>query len=208
MTSPSPFEVLLFDLGGVLIDFAGFEELAQLLPAGIDRAEVRRRWISSRSVQSFERAEIAPLEFAEGVINELGLDLTADDFIRAFVQWARGPYPGATSLLERLQGSFQLACLSNSNELHTPLHRSHVEPLFDSYYFSDEIGLVKPEPAIFEFVISDLNVRADRIVFFDDTAINVEAARAAGMHAHEVDGVAALQDRLLELGILSPAPSP
>jgi HAD superfamily hydrolase (TIGR01509 family) len=80
--------------------------------------------------------------------------------------------------------------------------------LFDSYYFSDEIGLVKPEPAIFEFVISDLNVRADRIVFFDDTAINVEAARAAGMHAHEVDGVAALQDRLLELGILSPAPSP
>jgi len=41
------FELLLFDLGGVLIDFAGFDELGRLLPGVTDRAEVRQRWIES-----------------------------------------------------------------------------------------------------------------------------------------------------------------
>jgi putative hydrolase of the HAD superfamily len=208
MAGQSEIDVLLFDLGGVLIDFAGFEELARLLPPGIDRAEVRRRWISSPSVQRFERAEITPQRFAEGVVAELGLELSADEFITAFVEWARGPYPGARALLERLRGSYRLACLSNSNQLHTPIHRRSIEPLFERYFFSDEIGLVKPEPEIYEFVFSDLGVQPGGIVFFDDTAINVAAAKAAGFQAHEVDGIAELEARLDGLGILNPAPAP
>ena len=204
----SPFDVLLFDLGGVLIDFAGFEELGPLMPREIDRAEVRARWIASTSVQRFERAEIPPRLFAAGVIEELGLDLSPDEFLTAFVDWARGPYPGARSLLERIPKSYRLACLSNSNELHTPLHRRSVEPLLDRYYFSNEIGLVKPDREIFEYVIADLGVAAGRIAFFDDTPINVAAALEAGMVAYEADGVAVLEARLDDLGVLSPEPAP
>ena len=134
------FDFLLFDLGGVLIDFAGFEELGRLLPGGVDRSEVRARWIASPSVQRFERAEITPHAFARGVVRELQLDLSSDEFINAFVGWARGPYPGATVLLKRLQGRCRLACLSNSNELHTPIHRRCIESLMDRCYFSDELG--------------------------------------------------------------------
>ncbi|MEJ2583383.1 MAG: hypothetical protein P8127_17410, partial [Acidobacteriota bacterium] len=74
MPTAPPFEVLLFDLGGLLIDFAGFDELVPLMLGAVDREEVRRRWISSKAVQRFERAEISPLEFANGVIRELRLD--------------------------------------------------------------------------------------------------------------------------------------
>jgi putative hydrolase of the HAD superfamily len=197
------FEVLLFDLGGVLIDFAGFRELGRILPAGVDRAEVRRRWITSPLVQRFERAEITPQEFARGVIRELRLGLSPEQFLAALVDWARGPYPGARALLERIPKSYQLACLSNSNELHTPLHRRSMDGLLDRYYFSDEIGLVKPEREIFEYVISDLDVAPDRIAFFDDTQINVEGARQAGLKAFETDGIDSLEARLRALGILS-----
>ena len=68
MTTKSAFDVLLFDLGGVLIDFAGFDELTQMLPDAPDRAEIRDRWIRSESVQLFERGDIAPQQFARGVI--------------------------------------------------------------------------------------------------------------------------------------------
>ena len=202
MATENSFDILLFDLGGVLIDFAGFEELGRLLPGRVDRAEVRERWISSPSVQRFERAEITPEEFACGVVRELQLDLSPDDFITAFVQWARGPYPGARSLLSRLHTTYRLACLSNSNELHTPLHRRSIEPLMDEYYFSDELGLVKPDPEVFEHVIRDLGVPPKRIAFFDDTPVNVAAALEAGIMAYEADGLAELEVQLQALGAL------
>jgi len=202
MGTASAFDVLLFDLGGVLIDFAGFRELGRLLPEGVDRVEVRRRWIASPSVQRFERAEITPQEFARGVVRELQLDLSPDEFIDAFVGWARGPYPGARVLLESLRNTLRLACLSNSNELHTPLHRRSMEPLLDSYYFSDELGLVKPDREVFEYVIRDLGVPSRRIAFFDDTPVNVREAREAGIVAFEVDGIMELEAQLQGLGVL------
>jgi len=201
MVTVPKFDVLLFDLGGVLIDFAGFDELSRLLPGGVDRDEVRARWISSPSVQRFECAEITPQEFAQGVVRELQLDLSADEFIKAFVEWARGLYPGARSLLGRLHKTQRLACLSNSNELHTPLHRQSIEPLMDSYYFSDELGQVKPDREIFEYVIRDLDVPPRRIAFFDDTPVNVEVAREVGITAFEVDGLAELTAELQRLGV-------
>jgi HAD superfamily hydrolase (TIGR01509 family) len=202
VNTKSAFDVLLFDLGGVLIDFAGFDELSRLMPGKPDRAEVRARWIGSESVQLFERGGITPLEFAHRVIGDLELAYSPDDFIAAFVGWARGPYPGARPLLGRLHSTHRLACLSNSNELHTPLHRRSMEPLMDRYYFSDEIGQVKPDQEIFEHVIRDLGVPPRRIAFFDDTPVNVEAARGAGLKAYEVDGIDALVDRLRRLGLL------
>jgi putative hydrolase of the HAD superfamily len=208
MTAATTFDVLLFDLGGVLIDFAGFEELGPLMTGAVDRAAVRERWIGSESVQRFERAEITPRRFAAGVVEELQLDLSPDEFLTAFVEWARGPYPGARSLLEWIPKSYRIACLSNSNELHTPLHRRSMEPLMERYYFSDELGLVKPEREIFEHVIRDMDASPGRIAFFDDTPVNVEAAREVGIAAYEIDGIAALEAQLQCLGIVSPKRAP
>ena len=201
------FDVLLFDLGGVLIDFAGFDELSRLLPGSPDRKGVRERWIASESVQRFERGSITPFQFAQGVIGELELDLSPGDFITTFVEWIRGPYPGARSVLGQIHSAHRLACLSNSNELHTPLHRRSMESLMDSYYFSDELGMVKPDPGIFEHVANDLSVPPHRIAFFDDTPVNVRAAREVGFEAFEVDGIDQLSARLRQLGFLPGARS-
>ena len=208
MATASVFDVLLFDLGGVLIDFAGFDELGRLLPGGVSRDEVREKWISSPSVQRFERAEISPQDFARSVVEELDLDLGPEEFTEAFVEWARGPYPGARTLLGRLKVVARLACLSNSNTLHTPLHRQSIEPLMDSYYFSDELGKVKPDREIYEHVIRDLDVPPRRIAFFDDTRVNVHAAREVGITAFEVDGFLELESQLQMLGVLSPERAP
>jgi len=195
-------DVLLFDLGGVLTDFAGFEELGPLLPHTPDPSTVRNMWIHSKSVQLFERGDITSEEFARRLVEEFHLEMSAEEFIREFVSWARGPYPGSISLLRRLKNTHRIACLSNSNELHTPLHRASIEPLMEKYYFSDELGLVKPNPDVFKFVIEDLNVPPERIAFFDDTPINVEAALDVGIIAYEVDGFAELTARLERVGVL------
>lgn len=198
------FDVLLFDLGGVLVEFSGFDELTRLVPGAPDREEIRNRWIACDTVRRFERGEIATQRFADGVIRELDLDLSPADFIASFVSWARGPFVGAEALLRHLRADHVVACLSNSNELHTPRHRKDVAGLVDRCYFSDEIGAVKPDREVFEYVIADLATPPSRIAFFDDTAVNVEAALRAGLTAFEVDGFGALKKQLHRLELLDP----
>jgi putative hydrolase of the HAD superfamily len=196
------FDVLLFVLGGVLIHFAGFEELSRLLSDGVqDRAAIRRRWIRSEPVRLFEVGAITPEEFGARFVAEWGLDLEPDELLREFEGWARGLYPGAGELLGRLCRSHRIACLSNSNALHTPLHRLALEPYTVLCYFSNELEILKPQREIYDFVIEDLAVSANRIAFFDDTEVNVEAAARAGMEAFLVDGIAELERRLQSLGL-------
>jgi HAD superfamily hydrolase (TIGR01509 family) len=201
MSTEQRFEVLLFDLGGVLMDFAGFDELAQFMPESPGRSEIRDRWIRCEAVRRFERGEIARDEFATSVIRELQIDLTPSDFLTKFVEWAREPSAEAISLLRRLGREYRIAALSNANELHTPLHRRRFKDVIDTFYFSDEIGAVKPDREIYEHVIRDLGLPPHRIAFFDDTPVNVEAAREAGLIAYAVDGIADLTTRLQNLGI-------
>jgi len=196
------FDVLLFDLGGVLMEFAGFEELGPLIPGAPDRTEIRDRWIRSKSVQQFERGEIPPDRFSVGVIEEFGIDLSPTAFLTHFVEWAREPTPAAISLLTSLGNGYRIAALSNANELHTPLHRERFRSVIETFYFSDEIGHVKPDRAIFDHVIQDLGVPPPRIAYFDDTPVNVGAARDAGLIAHAVDGIGELEARLIDLGLL------
>jgi putative hydrolase of the HAD superfamily len=201
MKAGRSFQVLLFDLGGVLVDFAGFEELGYLLPDAPDRSRVRQQWIDSEAVRLFERGEISSESFANRFLEEWALDLSPGAFLRELDRWRGGLYPGAARLLERLRKTHRLAYLSNSNEVHAPAHRENLDSLFDHSYFSHELGLLKPEPEIFEHAIRDLAVPPGQIAFFDDTAVNVVAAVDKGMSAHLVGGMPELEHCLERLGL-------
>ncbi|MEU4803796.1 HAD family phosphatase [Actinosynnema sp. NPDC023587] len=56
--------------------------------------------------------------------------------------------------------------------------------LFDTVVVSGRVGLRKPDPRIFAHTLDVLDLPAHRCAFVDDAPVNVEAARAAGLHAH------------------------
>ncbi len=152
-------------------------------------------------MHAFERGEIRALEFATRLVADWNLPLSPEAFLADFAAWARGPYPGALALLDELRGDYRLACLSNANELHTAGHRRHFEDRLDALFFSNEIGVTKPDPAIFGHIARALAVDPSRIAFFDDTEANVRAASELGFAAHLTDGFTALVERLSQLGI-------
>ena len=96
------------------------------------------------------------------------------------------------------------AILSNTNGLHWETQRDHerIRSLFDRTYLSYQMGLAKPDRAIFEHVIGDLGVDPGQIVFCDDNAVNVEAARQLGIDAVLTVGVAAASAALRDRGLL------
>ncbi len=73
---------------------------------------------------------------------------------------------------------------------------------FDFRFLSFELGLVKPDAAIFDAVAARLPVARDRVLFLDDNAVNVDAAEAAGFAARHVRGVGGARDALVSAGVL------
>ncbi|MCM3880190.1 MAG: HAD family phosphatase [Vicinamibacterales bacterium] len=193
--SPEPeatrVKLLLFDLGGVLVDWAGPRELGQYLRAPSTQDEVLRRWLACPHTDALERGVLSPSEWAERFVDDWGVTLAPVEFLTVFQTWVRGVLPGARELLDSLRPRFRLAALSNSNALHwdQTIRDLKILDLFEFAISSHQVGRCKPEPEIFETALERAALPADEIMFFDDLAANVEAARSLGIRACQVNGV-------------------
>lgn len=201
--SPKP-ELLLFDFGGVLVEFAGPKELGQHLRWPSTPEVILKRWTECPHTDEFERGRLNPAQWAERFIREWDVDLTPGEFLTRFTTWSRRVLPGARELLEELRRRYRLAALSNSNELHWERNTNELRllELFEFAISSHEVGLCKPNPEIYKIALERARVSSpDAVVFFDDLAANVEAARSVGMRAHQVRGVDELRRRLVSEGL-------
>ncbi len=192
-------DLLLFDLGGVLVEFAGPTELGQHLRWPSTPDAILKRWIECPHTSEFERGALTPLVWAERFIADWDVDLRPDEFLKRFTTWSRRLLPGATELLEELRPHYRLAALSNSNELHWERNTNELRliELFEFAISSHQVGLCKPNPDIFKLALKRANVSSpEAIIFFDDLAGNVEAAKSVGLRAYQVRGVDSLRELL------------
>jgi len=196
-------DVVLFDLGGVLVELGGVAPMMAL--AGIDSDdELWRRWLSCRWVRTFERGGCTADEFAAGVISDWALSVEPQTFLDAFRDWPVGPLPGADALVQEVRRSVRTGCLSNTNTLHWEEHFVQW-PIFDAFDFrflSFELGVVKPDRESFDRVADLLTVAPGRVLFLDDNLINVEGAAAAGFVARHARGIGEARETLVAAGII------
>jgi FMN phosphatase YigB (HAD superfamily) len=202
-------QVVLFDLGGVLVRLGGVDHFGQMVGMS-DPEEIWRRWLTSPAVRRFERGGCSSEDFAEEMVRENDLALSAVEFLEIFRSWPKGLLDGAHEMVIGLAEPLQVACLSNTNALHWNEQQDAevVQRMFDVAFLSHEIGLVKPDAEIFEHVVEQLACQAGEILFFDDNALNVDAARSVGLDAHKVEGVAPTQALLRERGLLQSSRTP
>lgn len=147
----------------------------------------------------FERGQLTPAIWAERFVKDWEVDLPPGEFLKKFTTWSRRVLPGARELLEQLRPRYRLAALSNSNELHWERNTNELRiiELFEFAISSHQVGLCKPNPAIFELALARAHVSPpDAIVFFDDMEANVAAAESAGFRARQVRGVGELREQL------------
>ena len=173
-------DIVLFDLGGVLVDFGGVGPMREL--SGIESDdELWRRWLTCRWVRSFERGGCSAEEFAAGVVSDWDLPIAPDEFLDGFGNWLGGPLVGSDELVGAVRSIVPVGCLSNTNSC-TGISTSrsgHCSTTSTTASFRSSSACSSPT-ASFDRVAELLAVPANRILFLDDNELNVDGATAAG----------------------------
>lgn len=187
---------LLFDLGGVLMNFIGVPELAKL--AGKSLEDTRNTLFFSDAVELHQVGKISDEQFAANYVAEVSLDISPEDFLALWESWETGPLEGAMELLDELAGENNLACLSNTNNAHWVrlMARYGLRERLQRHYASHQIGFAKPDPRIFAYVANDLGTAPENITYFDDAQHIVDAAITFGFDAYQVNGPADIRQIL------------
>jgi putative hydrolase of the HAD superfamily len=126
---------------------------------------------------------------------------------RLHEQWrtAQGLIASTVDLVQALRPGYKVSVLSNADRalrgrIEAEMRIAH---LFDDIVCSAEVGMAKPELAVFRLAAARLGIAPERCVFVDDWDRNVEAAQEVGMRAvlHRVDRGDDLRAQLAALGV-------
>ena len=183
---------IIFDFGQVLLNIdpkLSAEAFFRLgVREGVDFWGSRS---SSETLINLEKGIISPEEFRQSALEKLVPGVTSqqvDDAWNALLL----DFPSSRVVkLRELGKSFRLFLLSNSNQIHYECYMGSFEKefgfglgdLFEKLWFSHQVGLVKPDPEIFRFVLNDGGLKPGETLFIDDTLVHVEAARSVGINA-------------------------
>lgn len=220
-----PVRVVCFDLGGVVVRIARSWAEA-CTAAGVEQRD--HDAFTAPDMQSgrrelsdgYQRGAIPCAEYFELIArssNGLYMPREVEAVHRA---WVFDPYPGVEALVDDLNtlGTVRTACLSNTNHSHwqdlqgscNGKWRVPAIQKLHTRLVSHELDAVKPEERIYTLAEDRLGAEGSEIVFFDDLAENVDAARARGWRAylidHAGDTAAQMRDRLANLGVFEPRP--
>jgi epoxide hydrolase-like predicted phosphatase len=185
---------LLVDWGGVLTEPLESAMRSWAETDGVDfdhYSNVMREWLGQHQgelaitnpVAALERGEIEVPHFEEEFAARLSLatghPVRAAGLVqRMFDQFAHAPAMSALVLRARRAG-LRTGLLSNSWGNEYP--REGWDEMFDAIVISGEVGMRKPEPAIFRHALELLGAMADETVFVDDLRVNVLAAAELGL---------------------------
>lgn len=196
-------QCVVFDLGGVLVDPSPLMgRLAAILDVPADTFEAAY-WVRRLEYD----LELSALDYWRDVLARLRLSETPSQ-IASLIDvdsdaWTAAR-PEAATLLERLHArGTRLVILSNATkEMGRAARRSPWAQYISEWFFSAEVGLAKPDPAIYHHVARSLNADASDLHYFEDSRKAVDAAAASGWNAHLWQSQAAAEALLRSHGFL------
>jgi putative hydrolase of the HAD superfamily len=209
MTMVSTYDAVIFDLGGVVFPspFEAFD--AYDTAAGLTRGTVRALIKTSSETGAWaalERGELTRPEFYAALESEAtaaGFTIDAARLM-GMITTGFGARPAMAKAIARIrEAGLRTAALTNNwPRADDGAPSTNGSALgFDVIIESAVVGLRKPDPRIYELVLSHLEVEANATVFLDDLGINLKPARAMGMTTIKVvDPAQALAELATTLG--------
>jgi len=198
-------DVVIFDLGGVLLDWDPRHLYRKLFP---DEAAMEH-FLATVCTGEWNRRQDAgrPVADAAGLLKAQHPDKAhlIDAYYTRHLDMIAGPVEGSVAILAELrEHGTPLYFLSNYSAETYPLARRAFDFLgwFRGGIVSGDVGLIKPDPQIYALLIDRFGIDPHRAIFIDDVAANAEGGRHLGIHGVHFRDPDALRAELTELGLL------
>jgi 2-haloacid dehalogenase len=198
--------VVIFDIGGVLVDWDPRHLYRKLFPGNEPAME---HFLANVCTHEWNRCQDAGRSFAEGArllkLEHPDKAELIDAYGARFDEMMPGPVAGTVEILAELrEHGIPLYALSNfSAETFPPaLEQFDFLRWFRGMVISGEVGVIKPDPRIYEITLARFAVDPHRAVYIDDVAANADAARPFGIHGIHFTTPGALRHELVSLALL------
>ena len=189
-------DLICFDLDGTLVDTAA--EIAEAANRALEAHGLARRPLAEIALligagaHALLRQLLARCALERADAAALPADAVLGTFESCYADIAgtqSAPYPGCVVALTRLRAAgVRLACVTNKELRHarTVLHKTGLEQFFDVVVGGDSFEHKKPHASVLRRVAADLGIALQRVAHVGDSAIDVAAARNAGVAAWAV----------------------
>ncbi len=199
-------KTIFFDIGGVLIDIHPGHTYQYISDCvDIDKSIIEKRF-PWQPHNEYEKGIINDREWFFAVKESLPEPccLKESDFWKAW-RLLLGKEKQTRNILRDLRGKYRLWLLSNTNPRHIQdeIEKKYLFPkLIDGAIYSFEVGVRKPDKAIYKIAMKKANVnKAHESLFIDDLYENVRAAKNIGMNSIHFKSTQQLKEELFDLGI-------
>ncbi|WP_346235998.1 HAD family phosphatase [Niabella insulamsoli] len=185
---------VLFDFGGVLynLDFSKTFDAFEKLGFS-DFEQMFSQYNADTLFQDLETGKITASAFYNRIKAMAPQPVTDKQIKDAWNALLLGFRMESLEFLIQLKSDYNLYLLSNTNVIHydhfssqllEQTHYPSLESFFTKAYYSQDIGLRKPDLETFEFIIKDAGIQPEETVFVDDTYSNFPNAEKLGMKIH------------------------
>jgi epoxide hydrolase-like predicted phosphatase len=189
-------KAIIFDLGNVLLPIElslTYEAFASF--SSLSSADIASRIIENQLWVPYESGQQSDQEFREFLRTKLQLTISDADFDEAFSALLLDFHAGVYEWMFTLRSQFHLVLLSNTSSIHADRFTKvslgpkgqNLFSLFHHVYYSFEMGLVKPDSAIYQQVLNEQGFSAEEVLFFDDNVANINSAKSMGIPSFLVD---------------------
>ncbi len=192
---PEPKNII-FDLGGVLLDIDYQKTIDAFEKLGIEHFE--KMFSQSHANELFEKLErgkLSEADFYTAIKTRIKKEVSQEEIKAACNALILDFRIESLEFLEKLAARYNLYLLSNTNSIHLKFFKNLFtaqtgKPTLDAYFtkawYSNKIGLRKPGPEIFSFILEQKGLFAAETLFIDDTLANIETAQKMGFITHHL----------------------
>lgn len=215
-SDPRRLRSVVFDLGGVLIEWNPRHLYRQLF----DDEDAMERFLVEVTSPEWNRRQDAGRPWAEAIAELVAAHPEQRELIVAYrARWHEmlgGPIEGSLDVLADVRSTGRAVYALSNWSAETFAQARGTFPFldwFDGLLISGEVGLVKPDPRIFELLAARFGIAPEETVLVDDQAENVNAAARLGFVAIRFCDAPQLRRDLEAIGVLdgdggSPMPAP
>lgn len=188
---------IIFDLGDVILNIdvpIASKSFADL--SGREQHEILTIFKESEIFRQFETGLMDEPTFRNYVREILNFpDLSDEAIDTAWNSLLLDLPPERVELLKKLATKYRLFLLSNTSSIHiTQVNKileastgvEKLEDLFEIVFLSYEMGLMNPDPRIYQEVLEKAGLKAEETLFLDDNADNIRSAGELGIETIHV----------------------